>query len=52
MLSKPYQLIGHELVVLASIGIAVYPENGEDPDTLGRHADTAMYQAKHEGRNG
>jgi len=50
-ISMPYHLAGHELVVMASIGIAIYPENGEDPDTLGRRADTAMYRAKREGRD-
>ncbi len=50
-IAKPYQLAGHELVVMASIGIAIYPDNGKTTDTLGRHADAAMYRAKHEGRN-
>ena len=40
-----------ELQVSASIGIALYPDHGEDVDTLLRHADTAMYQSKGLGKN-
>ena len=49
-LSKPFLLQGHELVMSASIGIAVYPTDGTDADTLLREADTAMYHAKTRGR--
>lgn len=40
-----------ELQLTCSIGVSLFPENGEDPDTLYKHADIAMYQAKAHGRN-
>ncbi|MFP4079818.1 MAG: EAL domain-containing protein [Ectothiorhodospira sp.] len=52
ILEEPMHLDGHEVVVSASIGIATYPEDGEDADTLLKHADLAMYEAKTHGRNG
>ena len=50
-LTQPFDIDGQELTVSTSIGIAVYPGNGSDIDVLLKHADTAMYGAKNEGRN-
>ncbi len=47
----PCTLDGHALQVSLSLGIALFPQDGEDHDTLLRNADTAMYHAKRSGRN-
>ncbi|MBF0317327.1 MAG: EAL domain-containing protein [Nitrospirae bacterium] len=49
--TKPFQLDNHECVVGVSIGISVYPADGDDIDTLLKNSDVAMYQAKDTGRN-
>lgn len=49
--SQPYWLIGQECRVTASIGICVFPQGGQDEETLTKHADTAMYHAKERGKN-
>ncbi len=49
--AEPFRVQGHELSVDASIGISVYPLDGEDASILVRNADTAMYRAKEAHRN-
>ena len=48
---RPFNLDGHEIFVTASIGISLYPEDGEDCTSLLKFADTAMYHAKNCGKN-
>jgi len=50
-LTRPFQAADTEVTIGASIGIALYPEDGTDATTLLKHADTAMYHAKELGRN-
>ena len=49
--SRPVELLGQRCQVTASVGICLYPENGEDEATLLKHADAAMYIAKEVGKN-
>lgn len=49
-MSHPFQLGGHELYSGVSVGVALFPTDGTDLDTLLKHADIAMYQAKESGR--
>lgn len=50
-LQKPWVIDGGEYKVTSSIGISMFPENGPDQDTMLKHADQALYQAKENGRN-
>jgi diguanylate cyclase (GGDEF)-like protein/PAS domain S-box-containing protein len=50
-LSLPFSVEQHMLAISVSIGVALYPDDGKDFDSLLRKADTAMYQAKESGRN-
>jgi diguanylate cyclase (GGDEF)-like protein len=52
VLSQQLQLSGHECHTTASIGIAMYPSDGSDVQTLTKNADMAMYLAKEDGKNG
>ena len=49
-LASPFRIEGHEIFTSASIGIAVFPDDGGDVETLLKNADTAMYTVKEEGR--
>ncbi len=49
-LAKPFELDGHSVYVGASIGIALYPNDGYDAETLQSNADAALHQAKMHGR--
>lgn len=51
VISEPVNLRNQVVSVSASIGVSIFPEDNTDPDTLLRHADQAMYQAKQEGKN-
>jgi len=48
---SPFAVQGHELFMTASIGVSIFPNDAEDPETLLRNADVAMYRAKDMGRN-
>ncbi len=50
-LNQPFSLMAHSLNISASIGLAIYPEHGVNEQQLTKHADIAMYQAKHGGRD-
>ena len=50
-LIKPYYMYGKELNISSSIGIASFPEDGNDANTLLKHSDVAMHHAKASGRN-
>ena len=51
VVAQAHSIDQHDLHVTTSIGISVYPEDGQDPATLIKNADTAMYQAKENGRH-
>ncbi|GBF83373.1 diguanylate cyclase/phosphodiesterase [Aphanothece sacrum FPU3] len=50
-LKQPFEISGHQLYIKTSIGIAIYPQDGEDSETLVKNADAALYRAKERGRN-
>ena len=50
-LTRPFKLDSHDTYVSASIGITLFPADGDNPEALVMNADTAMYRAKEQGRN-
>jgi diguanylate cyclase (GGDEF)-like protein len=50
-LSEPFLVGSREIVITSSIGVAVYPNDGTDAETIVKNADTAMYRAKEQGRD-
>ncbi len=50
-LKIPFFINDRELFVTTSVGVSIYPNDGADPETLVRNADTAMYRAKDQGRD-
>jgi diguanylate cyclase (GGDEF)-like protein/PAS domain S-box-containing protein len=51
-LARPMPISGHDLQISASIGVSLYPRDGDSVERLLQYADAAMYRAKHLGRNG
>ncbi len=49
-IARPYYIRDHEIHIMVSIGISLYPDDGEDVETLVKNADMAMYAAKKEGQ--
>ena len=50
-IQQPFEIESHDIFVTSSIGIAVYPDDSDDPEELLKHADVAMYRSKDLGRN-
>ena len=50
-LARPFMVGGHEIFVTVSVGIAIFPADGDSVDVLLKNSDTAMYHAKEQGRN-
>jgi len=50
-IAQPFEIESHAIYVTSSIGIAVYPDDSDDPEELLKHADVAMYRSKDLGRN-
>ncbi len=51
VIAVPFHIDGYVMKVAGSLGVTIYPQDNEGPDTLLRHADQAMYEAKQSGRN-
>lgn len=50
-IATPFNMAGHELVITSSVGIVLFPEDGNTPELLLKNADTAMYHAKKKGNS-
>ncbi|HBA73717.1 MAG: diguanylate cyclase response regulator [Geobacteraceae bacterium GWC2_55_20] len=50
-LSQPYDIDGNVVRITTSAGVSIYPDHGEDAETLLKSADLALYEAKHAGKN-
>ena len=50
-IAKPFELDGHQVVIGASVGISIAPNDGSDPDKILKNADMALYRAKSDGRD-
>lgn len=50
-LARPMEISGHEIISTVSIGVSIFPDDGEDTDELLKNADIAMYKAKEAGKN-
>jgi diguanylate cyclase (GGDEF)-like protein len=51
LFSAPYKIMSHELTATVSMGVSIYPKDGEDYNTLLKNADIALYRSKELGRN-
>ena len=51
-LASPIEVLGHTCMIGASVGVALYPDDGSDLDEVIKAADLAMYRVKSSGRNG
>jgi diguanylate cyclase (GGDEF)-like protein/PAS domain S-box-containing protein len=52
IMAQPYPVLGKEFATTCSIGVSLFPQDGDDVETMLKHADAAMYRAKAMGRNG
>ena len=50
-MQQPFAILGHQVSVSASAGVSIYPDHGEDVDTLMKSADLVLYDAKRAGKN-
>jgi diguanylate cyclase (GGDEF)-like protein len=50
-MGEPFEVLGHQIVIGASVGISIAPHDGDDPDQLLKNADLALYRAKEDGRS-